>query len=77
MTAPVPAKTAAATPSGPTPHLSLMTIVAELIFIAVLVLLSGASPEMETMVTTLLVGLWLAFIVNSGPKLVAAVKIRS
>lgn len=64
-------------PGNPTPHFVLMTIVGEVIFVSLLALASQASPQIETVVMTLLVGLWLAFLVNQGSNLISKFTIRS
>lgn len=56
------------------PHLTLMTIVAETAFVSVLAILSDQSPGLETIVVTFLIGLWLVFLINQGPQLFAAMK---
>jgi len=66
-----------ANPTPPTPHFTLMTLIAEVIGVSLLAIVSQASPQLETVILTFLVGLWLAFLVNQGPKLVSTFKIRS
>lgn len=53
------------------PHFTFMTLVAEVGFVAVLSIVADASPQAETLVLTIICGLWLAFLVNQGPKLIS------
>lgn len=56
------------------PHLTLMTIVAEIVFVSVAAILSDQSDGLETIVVTFLVGLWLVFLINQGPNLFSKMK---
>lgn len=60
----------------PTAHLTLMTLVGEVAFVAVMAIGADAGPRAETVVMTLLIGLWLAFLVTSAPKLMTMIQPR-
>jgi hypothetical protein len=53
------------------PHVILMTVVAEVIFVIILSMIASSSPMAETVVVTFLSGLWLAYLVNNGSTLIA------
>lgn len=57
-----------------TPHLQLMTIVAEVIFVVVLAAIADMNAMVETVIMTFMLGLWLAFLVNMGPALINNLK---
>lgn len=59
------------------PHLVLLTITGEVVFVIILAVISGAGPMAESIVMTILVGLWLGFIIHSGAPLIANLKMRN
>jgi len=67
---------AAPADGSPTPHLTLLTLVGEVVFVAVLAMAADAGPKAETVVMTLLIGLWLAFLVSYAPKLMSMIQPR-
>jgi len=72
LTSPPPA----AADGSPSPHMTLLTLVGEVVFVAVLAMGADAGPKAETLVMTLLIGLWLAFLVSNAPKLMSMIQPR-
>jgi hypothetical protein len=54
-----------------------MVVIGEIIGVSLLAIVSQVSPEVETVVMTFLVGLWLAFLVNQGPNLFSKFQIKN
>lgn len=73
-----PAATAGGTATGAgaaSPHQSFMTVAGQAIGVVLLAELAGAGPVAGRIVGVLILGLWLAFLVNNSDKLFGALQV--
>lgn len=59
-----------------TPHQSFMTVVGQAVGVTLLVEVGGYSPTAGRIVAVLIVGLWLAFLVNNSDALFGALIVK-
>lgn len=76
---PSPAKAAAAVVAkntATTPHQSFMTVLGQVAGVTLLVEFAGYSPAAGRVVAVMIVGLWLAFLVNNSAALFGALTVK-
>lgn len=57
-----------------TPHMVLMVIIAQIVFVIVLSELTETSDALESIIMTFVIGLWMVYFINSGPALISKVQ---
>jgi hypothetical protein len=60
--------------SAPTPHSALMLIIGQSVFVVILSEVANFSDTWGLIATTFILGLWLVYLINSGPALMSTLK---
>lgn len=63
--------------ANPTPHSALMKIIAQIVFVAILSELATVNDSLGAVITTFIVGLWLVYLINSGPALFSDLNLKA
>lgn len=55
--------------ASPTPHSTLMLIIGQSVFVLILSEVAGFNDQIGRVIFTFVIGLWLVYLINSGPAL--------